>query len=116
MITKEEIKEVITLQKDSLNKADMGTIREELKDIDISESFALIITGVRRCGKSTLVHQLIKDQKKAYYLNLEDPRLEGFDLSDFNKIEEIMEELYGKGGAYFFDEIQNIHQWERFIR
>jgi predicted AAA+ superfamily ATPase len=116
MITKETIMEVINLQRESLEKAEIGTPREEQKELTILDSFALIITGVRRCGKSTLLHQLIKKQKKAYYLNLEDPRLEGFSLSDFNKIEAIMEEIYGKSGTYFFDEIQNIPQWEKYIR
>ncbi len=116
MLTKETIREVIALQRDSLDKAEIGTPREEQKELTILDSFTLIITGVRRCGKSTLLHQLIKKQKKAYYLNLEDPRLGGFDLSDFNKIEAIMEEMYGKGGTYFFDEIQNIPQWEKYIR
>lgn len=116
MITRDTIIEVIKLQRESLDKAEIGTPREEQKELIILDSFALIITGVRRCGKSTLLHQLIKKQKKAYYLNLEDPRLEGFELSDFNKIEAIMEEMYGKGGVYFFDEIQSIPQWERYIR
>ncbi|MBU2576288.1 MAG: ATP-binding protein [Nanoarchaeota archaeon] len=116
MITKEDIIEVISLQRESLDKADIGTLREERKDLNILDSFAVIITGVRRCGKSTLLHQLIKRQKKSYYLNLEDPRLEGFSLSDFNKIESIMKEVYGGGGVYFFDEIQNIPQWEKYIR
>ena len=116
MIDKETIKQVIALQRQSLDKAEVGTPREEQKEFTILDSFAIIITGVRRCGKSTLLHQLIKKQKKAYYINLEDPRLGEFDLNDFNKIEAIMEELYGKGGTYFFDEIQNISQWERYIR
>jgi predicted AAA+ superfamily ATPase len=116
MITKDTIIEVIKLQRESLDKAEIGTPREEQKELIILDSFALIITGVRRCGKSTLLHQLIKKQKKAYYLNLEDPRLEGFELSDFNKIEAIMEAIYGKGGVYFFDEIQSIPQWEKYIR
>jgi predicted AAA+ superfamily ATPase len=116
MISKESITEVIKLQRESLNNAEIGTLREQKKEIVVLDSFALIITGVRRCGKSTLLHQLIKTQKKAYYLNLEDPRLGGFQLSDLNKVELIMEELYGKGGTYFFDEIQNVPQWERFIR
>ncbi len=116
MINKETIAEVITLQREALNRAEIGTLREEIKEIRVIDSFALIITGVRRCGKSTLLHQLIKNQKKVYYLNLEDPRLGGFDLNDFNKLEAIMEELYGRGGIYFFDEIQNVPQWEKFIR
>ena len=49
-------------------------------------------------------------------MNLEDPRLDGFELADFNKIEVIMKDLYGEGGVYFFDEIQGIEKWEKFIR
>jgi len=116
MITKETIIEVIKSQKESLDNAEVGTAREEIKEIQILDSFALIITGVRRCGKSTLLHQLIRKQKKTYYLNLEDPRLDGFNLNDLNKVEPIMEEIYGTGGIYFFDEIQNVPQWEKFIR
>jgi len=116
MILKETIKEVITLQRKALDESEIGTLRDELKGIKVLDSFALIITGVRRCGKSTLLHQLIRNQKKAYYLNLEDPRLNGFDLNDLNKIEVIMEEMYGVGGTYFLDEIQNVPEWEKFIR
>ncbi len=116
MITKETLKEVILLQREALDKSETGTPREEENEVTILDSFALIITGVRRCGKSTFLNQLIKKRKKAYYLNLEDPRLEGFDLTDFNKVEVIMKELYGEDGIYFFDEIQNISKWEKFIR
>ncbi|MDP1695722.1 MAG: ATP-binding protein [archaeon] len=114
MIAKETLKEIVISQRESLNKMDIGTSRE--KKTIIEESFALLITGIRRCGKSTFIHQLLKKQKKGYYLNLEDPRLEGFELSDFNKIEDIMKEVYGEEGVYFFDEIQNIEKWEKFIR
>jgi uncharacterized protein len=48
------------------------------------------------------------------YLNFEDPRLAGFDLSDFNRLHEI---AVKEGiSAYFFDEIQNIDNWESFVR
>jgi len=116
MITKETLREVIILQRDALNKSETGTPREKKDELNIQDSFVLIITGVRRCGKSTFLNQLIKKQRKTYYLNLEDPRLEGFDLSDFNKIEIVMKEIYGDGGVYFFDEIQNIPKWEKFTR
>jgi hypothetical protein len=116
MLTRETLKEIIASQRENLNKLDLGIPREKKKDVAIEDSFALIITGIRRCGKSTFLHQILKKQKKGYYLNLEDPRLEGFELSDFNKAESIMKELYGPGGIYFFDEIQNIPKWEKFIR
>ena len=116
MLSKETKKNVITSQREFLDSSEQGTLREESKEIKIEDSFALIITGVRRCGKSTLMNQLLKKQKKGYYLNLEDPRLGGFDFSDFNKVEAIMKEIYGLRGVYFFDEIQNVPEWERFIR
>jgi len=116
MITKEILREVIIAQREALNKLDSGILREKEKSVKITDSFVLLITGIRRCGKSTFLHQILKKHTKSYYLNLEDPRLEGFELSDFNKIEELMNELYGKGGIYFFDEIQNIDKWEKFIR
>ncbi len=116
MVEEKIIKEVITSQRELLNKSETGTPREAEKEISILDSFALIITGVRRCGKSTFLNQLIKKQKKAYYLNFEDPRLEGFELADFNKTEIIFKKLFGEGGVYFFDEIQNIPKWEKFIR
>jgi uncharacterized protein len=114
MLTKETLKEVIISQRDSLDKLDLGVLRN--KELNITDSFVLLITGIRRCGKSTFLHQILKKQKQGYYLNLEDPRLIGFDVSDFNKVEVIMKEIYGDKGIYFFDEIQNIEQWEKFIR
>ncbi len=114
MLTKELLKEVILSQRDYLDKANLGILRQ--KEVTIRDSFAVLITGVRRCGKSTFLNQLLKKQKKGYYLNLEDPRLEGFELSDFNKAEIVLNEIYGHGGIYFFDEIQNIEKWEKFVR
>lgn len=116
MITKETLRELIASQRDSLERLELGTSRENESELKIEDSFALIITGVRRCGKSTFLNQILKKQKKAYYLNLEDPRLNNFELSDFNKVEIIMKEIYGENGIYFFDEIQNVDKWEKFVR
>ena len=117
MIAKDTLREVILFQRTNLEKLDIGINREKQEQINkIEDSFALIITGIRRCGKSTFLHQMLKKEKIYYYLNLEDPRLEGFELSDFNKVEALMEEMFGTGGIYFLDEIQNIEKWEKFVR
>jgi uncharacterized protein len=73
-----------------------------------------VITGIRRCGKSTLMKQLMqKYPKDTGYFNFEDARVHGFEASDFQKLDEIM----GTGTKnYFFDEIQNVPSWETFIR
>jgi uncharacterized protein len=73
-----------------------------------------VITGVRRCGKSILMRQIAaKYYKKTAYFNFEDPRIFGFEVADFAKLDEVM----GKGlDAYFFDEIQSVKGWELFVR
>jgi len=60
-----------------------------------------VISGIRRCGKSTLMKQLIQARyQKTAYFNFEDARVYGFEVSDFPKLDEVM----GKDiEAYFFD-------------
>ncbi|OGS23187.1 MAG: hypothetical protein A2252_05790 [Elusimicrobia bacterium RIFOXYA2_FULL_39_19] len=79
--------------------------------------FIVIISGIRRCGKSTLLQQLRKkNQKSDYYMNFDDERLINFGLSDFQMLHELFIELYGEQDTFYFDEIQNIEGWERFVR
>ncbi|MAZ78076.1 MAG: ATP-binding protein [Legionellaceae bacterium] len=77
----------------------------------------VIITGIRRCGKSTEL-QLIREQlpEKNYYLNFDDERLLSFKVEDFQILYEVFIELYGEQQTFYFDEIQNVPDWERFIR
>ena len=116
MINKLILTEVIKSQREKIIKRDSGICRERLKDIKFRIGSALIISGIRRCGKSTLLKQILDKNKNFYYLNLEDPRLEGFELKDFNRAKEIFEEQYDSKGIFFFDEIQNVPDWEKFIR
>ena len=77
----------------------------------------VIITGIRRCGKSTWLQQLrLNNTETHYYLNFDDDRLQGFELDDFQVMLELFIELYGEEQNFYFDEIQNIDGWERFIR
>jgi predicted AAA+ superfamily ATPase len=73
-----------------------------------------VISGIRRCGKSTLMRQIIHQlYHKTAYFNFEDSRIHGFDVNDFTKLDEI----FGTEiEAYFFDEIQNVPSWEVFVR
>ncbi|MAG02462.1 AAA family ATPase [Candidatus Pacearchaeota archaeon] len=116
MLDTDTLTEIIELQRDWISRLPEGIKREKFNEINLSPKFALIISGIRRCGKSTLLNQILKNQENFYYLNLEDPRMEGFGLKDFNKCEEIFRNKYGENGIYFFDEIQNIPRWEIFIR
>ncbi|MFW6282692.1 MAG: ATP-binding protein, partial [Minisyncoccales bacterium] len=116
MIRKDILEEVIESQRKWILNLNQGIKRDDLEVININKNFALVISGIRRCGKSTFLSQILKKQKDFFYLNLEDPRLEGFDLKDFEKSNKIFNEKYGKQGIYFFDEIQNVPGWEKYIR
>ncbi len=115
MILKSEIAEVAFSSKMRLSNVNTGVKRIVDWELPNSPSLALIISGIRRCGKSTLMHQMINNLgEKCFFINLDDPRLYGFELSDFNRVNEIIEE-----GGYqylFFDEIQLVQNWERYIR
>ena len=79
-------------------------------------SHALVLKGVRRCGKSVLQSQLMRRSETAFYCNLEDTRL--FDLSpaDFPTVLSIIDELAPGGIPVFLDEVQEVPEWERLVR
>lgn len=113
---KSELKEIITDQNRAKEK--QGLIeRDSLHKIEqsLKNPFVTIISGVRRCGKSTLMKEL-KKRHSGYYLNFDDDRLVRFGIEDFQLLYELFIELYGEKDIYYFDEIQNIQGWERFAR
>ena len=116
MILKDILKDIVNLQKEDLVKQDIGIQRDLIKDLDLKCSHVLIISGIRRCGKSTLLKQIMKKSSKFFYFNFEDQRALDFEVSDFEKLDDIFHELYGGSDIYFFDEIQNVKGWERFVR
>ena len=87
-----------------------------LSDLDLQfTQYADIITGIRRCGKSTLVEQLMrKHAAESLYVNFDTPSLFGFSLDDFKTIDALIEQT---GAHYlFFDEIQVVDGWEVYVR
>ena len=76
----------------------------------------VVISGVRRCGKSTLLKQLSQGYDPVLYLNCDDDRLVGADTADLAALLVIWEEVYPGARTVFLDEIQNIPGWERVIR
>jgi predicted AAA+ superfamily ATPase len=74
----------------------------------------VIVSGVRRCGKSTLLKSLLMKKNEAVYINFEDPRLVNFEVTDFIRLEELSAEQ-GKF-SLLLDEIQNVPQWEIYAR
>ncbi|MDP1694164.1 MAG: ATP-binding protein [Candidatus Woesearchaeota archaeon] len=78
----------------------------------------VIITGIRRCGKSSLLKIISKKlNEKFVYMNFDDIRLTDFKVENFEDIEEIVSEIYGikTKVIYFLDEVQNVPSWERWV-
>ncbi len=83
----------------------------------VEDDSVVVISGIRRCGKSTLLQAIrAKNKEQDYYLNFDDERLIHFKVEDFQLLLELFGERYGKQTTFYFDEIQNISGWERFVR
>ncbi len=82
----------------------------------INSKQIVIVSGIRRSGKSTLLKQFSeKFSKDFYYINFDDERLMGFKVSDFDNLLSVWKKSR-QSKNIFIDEIQNVENWERFIR
>lgn len=89
----------------------------------LAPSRCLVVQGVRRCGKSTLLQQMVRhyelDPRRCVFLNCEDPRLSNvlsFPLLE-RLVEQFRERHFDGGELYFFlDEIQSVEGWQRWLR
>lgn len=77
---------------------------------------AIVLTGVRRAGKSTLQAQLMRARNRPFYCNLEDTRLFDFSAADFATFLSLIEESTPKTAAIFLDEVQEVSGWQRLVR
>jgi len=87
--------------------------REIFNQIPVGLPKAIVLSGIRRSGKSTLMKQL--HQKKninAAYLHFDDPRLTSFEVNDFYTLEEIWQSKQ----QFQYDEIQQVKGWEKYVR
>jgi len=106
----------IIIQQNSINVDDNLIVRDKFSSIKEMPS-VIILSGIRRCGKSTLMQQIRAiSTEKDYYLNFDDERLLHFTKDDFQQLYETFIELFGFQKTFYFDEIQNIKYWEYFIR
>ncbi|MBQ4584846.1 MAG: ATP-binding protein [Clostridia bacterium] len=75
-----------------------------------------IITGIRRCGKSVIMEQIIKEISEKtdniIYLNFEDKKVSA-NITSADKLISYVEENKKEGKCYlFFDEIQTLDGWQ----
>jgi hypothetical protein len=97
MTTKEILRQVVINQMNELN-FQKETVRRELLDkiLDFFDDERIIIlTGVRRCGKSTLLKQIMQNKSEWCYINFEDERLLDFSAKEFETLNEVLIESMG---------------------
>lgn len=117
MLNNQDLKTIILDQ--AAKRADALIEREIFKEVDglRHNSFIVVITGIRRCGKSSVL-QMVRNQAKDqdFFLSFDDDRLAAFVVDDFQRLLECFIELYGPQQSFYLDEIQLIPGWERFVR
>lgn len=98
------------------------------RDIDfpLSSNKIVAFIGVRRSGKTHLMYHAIKRLRKTMpienivYLNFEDDRIFPLNLQDLSLFSEAYYELFpdkkSEKVIFFFDEIQIVENWEKYIR
>lgn len=117
-LSKERLKEIYLDQRSIFNRRKNLIVRDFDLRFYLQTQQVVIISGIRRSGKSSLLF-LIKEQMDLQdadfcYFNFDDERA----IRDINLPEQLFAlhlELYGKEPVLFFDEIQNVPGWEKFI-
>lgn len=116
----ERLSSVLREQHEAFSDLDLGTPREILPDVlaGLASPKIIVITGLRRVGKSTLLAQIAQTHlsEDYFFVNFEDERLLNFSADQFDRLHEALIGLYGDRKIFLFDEIQNVPEWERFVR
>ncbi|MBQ9538794.1 MAG: ATP-binding protein [Treponema sp.] len=118
MITVETLLSACKNQKDLYLSHSRKSVGRNVNQNAISPlpAFARIVTGVRRCGKSTVVQMLFLE-KNVFYLNFEDTSLYEFETKDFAILNEAIARYVNETGCncLCFDEIQSVKDCELFV-
>jgi predicted AAA+ superfamily ATPase len=118
--SKDQIKAMLLEQQQSFWQVDTGIVRIQLAELErvMPLPHAVVISGLRRVGKSTLLAQLAHrlGEERFYYVNFEDDRFLGFQAEDANDLYQALVELFGERKVFIIDEVQNVTGWEHFVR
>jgi predicted AAA+ superfamily ATPase len=110
-----ELLNIAHSQREALDKSEAGLPRGLLQELPNTQTHALVICGIRRCGKSTLLRQFVRKLGRPFfYTNFDDIRFGAFLPADFA----LLDAAIAESGArlLFFDEIQSAPRWELYVR
>lgn len=123
-LSKEKILEILVdwniWEKENTRKGHQRAVTAEIGKY-LKEKEILVLKGIRRAGKSTIMYQLmdkIPDKRQILYVNFEEPL---FTKGDFKLLEQIYqvykENINPSQKCFLFlDEIQNVDKWEQWVR
>ena len=115
MILQQTIEQVIQEWHDRISTDETGIVREKTIPLDSIASHATVISGIRRCGKSTLLAQLYRQlSEPALYINFEHPLLMDFATNDYARLDNVIAKYNAQW--LLFDEIQSLPNWEVYVR
>ncbi|MFZ2098891.1 MAG: AAA family ATPase, partial [Anaerolineales bacterium] len=88
--SKEQLKTILLDQYQNFWKSDTGIERMQLSEVKraVDSPHAVVISGLRRVGKSTLLAQLAHwlGEERLYYVNFEDDRFLSFQADDADEL------------------------------
>jgi predicted AAA+ superfamily ATPase len=117
-----DFKYVLTLWKDMK----LPEVIERKIELDLDADKVIVIAGVRRSGKTSLMFQHIKELMKrkvtkdnVIYVNFENERLIATKATDMDDLLVAHSQIFNPVGGtiyLFLDEIQNVENWDKWIR
>src|SRR3989344_4603557 len=115
---KDVLRQIVTQQKNEVSQIEETVKRDLLAEILnwFKDNRIIILTGLRRSGKSTILKQMMNSKLAYCYVNFEDERFIDFKAQEFEQLNEVLIEVYNNPKIYFFDEAQNIEKFETFVR
>ena len=116
MFTVDRLEAVLLDQEEAFLGREGGVPREVDLDRYLASSQIVVVSGIRRCGKSTLLRQFAERTGEVLYVNLDDERLFGFEVGDFEHLMLAFHKLHPGVRVLLIDEVQNVASWERFVR
>ena len=103
-------------------KQDIDALDIRARDLKLEPTINFItsIIGPRRAGKTYLIYEFIKEKQlkpeEYLFINFEDEDTISFRREDLLNSPYLSKETYGKEPNYlFFDEVQNLKEWERLV-
>ena len=123
MDTKSKLKHVFV----EWQERQLPQFQRRRRDVDLSSPHIVDILGVRRCGKTYYMFQLISElvnsgipKSNILYINLDDDRLQPLNGDELQLLIETFNEFFVVSEDHklylFLDEIQNMPDWEKWAK